>query len=274
MPFKVSFFLSQQGDRIGGWSENFWNQSASLSAAATEAAVVVGLLQATKGAQTFVNSVRISDVANFRSTQILTVSSPAPIGPVGSFDSDYQTTGALVRISTAVGTYTQQWFKGNPDVNVQAGGRWQPVGAWITAFGALTGRLNTGINGWCIRKLDTTQQKYLILAISQTGILTVAATNFTVGSNVKIRVSRVGGFAINALWNANVISATSLQLIGYVPPATPPVYTGGKGTVQLQSFVYTGIGTLAVVRATEHKVGRPFGQLIGRRKRRLLLGAG
>jgi hypothetical protein len=274
VPYRVSFFFYQQGDRLGGWSENFWSVLPTISAASIEAANLVGLLQGTKGYYTYLTTVRVSDVANFRLTQIQRVVT-SPSNPLAiQLDSDYQTTRAQLRLVTVGSAATNQWLAGNPDSCVTAGGRWTPISPWLSAFNALIGRMSTTANGWAIRKLDPANQRYNILAISPAAVLTTTATPYTIGSVVRVRVSRVAGYDINGLWNAAVLTSTTLQLLGYAAPAVTPVYTGGKGTIQLQSWVYPPISNGYIVRASEHKVGRPFGQLTGRRRTRQRVGVG
>ncbi|MGB8833370.1 MAG: hypothetical protein WCC95_14560 [Candidatus Sulfotelmatobacter sp.] len=87
------------------------------------------------------------------------------------------------------------------------------------------------------------------------------------------------GTGINGIWPVTVLTANTFTLNGWTPPAVLPV-PAKSSYVQLYAWQFTPVGSQtslnangylqnAVVRTTEHRVGRPRDQYTGRRKHRV-----
>ena len=269
-PFRVSFFWTQQADRLGGWSENFWNNLTSFSAAQTAALALQTALWNSKGNGVLGPYIRISQVGNFRSAQVINTNLTSTATGASS-DADYPTTALLLFLASTQPYFSRQWLRGNPDNQVSSGGHFTPTAGYVTLINAITNILVTASNGWVLRNLNQGSAKQLITAVTLAGVVTVPAHGFATGNT--IRISRTGGIpGLNALWKITVIDSNTFQLVG-VPVGG---FTGGytkPGTAQLQSFIYQAITGGGIARASKHNVGRPFGQLTGRRRRRSTTGS-
>jgi hypothetical protein len=267
MPFRVSYFFSQQGDRLGGWSENYWSNDPDITTLInTHVDPLATALYNLRGNGTALNAVRISDVSTFRSAQIFQYSSYFTPPQGNDFDSDYVTSAALVKLLGPPQYLVRQWYRGVPDNCVKMDGRWQPTTSWTNFFNAYKAIITNGANNWALRTIDKGQAKKVVVNVSLTGVVTVSAHGYS--TNDRIRISRTGGIpGLNKIWTVQVIDANTFQLIA-IPVGG---FTGGytkPGTAQKQVILFQQITGASVLRASKHDTGRPFGLLSGRRKRR------
>lgn len=269
-PFRVSFFWTQQADRLGGWSENFWSNLTSFTAVVTAAQALQVALFNTKGNGVNGPYIRISQVGNFRSAQVVNTNLVQP--PLGTVnDADYPTTALLLLLTGPQPYFSRQWLRGNPDNTVTNAGHYNPTANLVTLLNKVISLLTNAANGWVLRNLNQANAKQLITAVTLPGVVTVPAHGFATGNT--IRISRTGGIpGLNKIWRITVIDANTFQLVGVPAGGFTGAYTK-PGTAQLQGFLFQQITGGQVLRATKHNVGRPFGQLTGRRRRAATTGS-
>ncbi len=266
MAFKVSFAFSQQMALLGGWTENFWSSLTDLGQCTTNAADLGNALARIHGNTTAWTRTRISDALNPRNVMLVT--GPAYTTGVGDPTrvSDYAAVAGLL-VSQGFGNYpVRQWLKGLWDSATNTGGFWNPPSNMTGYLNAFYGLLTNSKSAWCLRVLDRTQLQKPIQGISNAGVVTCMTHGYS--NNNLVRISRAKGLAYaNGLWKIVVIDANTFSLVGFIANTALPPYTGG-GVVRLQSYIFTPIISTQIVRATKHNVGRPLGQLIGRRRKR------
>jgi hypothetical protein len=130
--------------------------------------------------------------------------------------------------------------------------------------------LKDSANLWSLHPLDRTVPLKVVTGVDlTTGIVTCPAHGYgPAGTVVKIRLK---GFAtpkvLNQIWRITVIDANTFSLSLW-QPLTGQVVTGKNPTARLQTYTYVQIADVLQIRSTKHNVGRPTGQLGGRRKRR------
>jgi hypothetical protein len=264
-PFRVSFFFTQQGDRLGGWSENYWSNLSSVAGVQAAAMTLQQALWQTKGNGVNAPYIRISQVGAFRSAFIVNTNlTSVPLG--NAADADISTTALLLLLTGPVPYTARQWLRGIYDNAVTLAGHYNPSAGYATVINNLFTTLSQASNGWVLRNLNQANLKQLITAVTLPGVVTVPGHGFATGQ--VIRISRTGGITgLNGTWHITVIDANTFQLIGVPAGGFVGRYTK-SGTAQLQTYLYQAITGGSVLRATKHNVGRPFGQLTGRRKRR------
>jgi hypothetical protein len=264
MAFRVSMFFVQQTAKSGGWSENFWNNHVDLTAAKIAAVALADLLEACHGHTSYISNIRYSEVGAFRRTYTNYVGGTFNPNAGNSIVSDYPTQALLLKMAQNPNYVTQQWLRGIPDAQVSAGGFYVPTGDYVNRSNALFAALQNTSNNWVMRVQDKDIPKKAIFAISQTGVVTIPAHGYSSGDYV--RISRVKGYTkANGVWKIELIDESSFQLLFWVAPAVATPMSGNP-TSQKQVKKFISPATVAFVRATEHKVGRPFGTLSGRRK--------
>jgi hypothetical protein len=268
MAFRVSIFFSQQSDLLSGWSENFWNNATDLAVCRAAGNALALALNGFHGNQSILTAMRISDPTKFRLVDITRYAlSPQPPSR-GDFSSDFVNTAALLKLVGDGNYVTTQWLRGIPDGDIAFGGRWSPVATSLNAFNVVKGLLLAGSNQWRLRRQNRDTPKQVVQAISQAGVVTVAGHGYA--TNDKVRISRCKGtFQVNKIWQIVVLDPNTFSLIGFVQPTIPAVYLG-NGTAQKQVATFVAINEVSIPRASSHRSGRPFGQSIGRRKRRAI----
>lgn len=263
-PFRVSFFFTQQGDRLGGWSVNFWNNLSSVAGVQAASLTLQSAIYKWMGLGNNAPYIRISQVGNFRSAFIVNTNNTSTVTG-GVNDADFVDTALLVRLIGPQPYTANMWLRGIPDAAVSSAGRYLPRAQDVTALNNIIAQLTQASNGWVVRNLNQSNAKQLITAVTLAGVVTVPAHGFSSGNTV--RISRTGGVpGLNKVWKITVIDSSNFQLIG-VPTGG---FTGGytkPGTAQLQTYLYQAIQGVTPLRATKHNTGRPFGQLTGRRRR-------
>lgn len=266
MAFRVNFFIQQQGDRLGGWSENYWNSKTDRSQCIVSALALRAALMLAKGDQAICPRYRISDPAIFRSGQTYIVGGAT--GRVGNFPSDYQVTKLLLNFKSAI-TTTQQWFGGQTDSSIINGGYYDPS----TSLGSMTAFANvlaSGANNWCVRCLDPAFPPIPILAIdATTGVVTTGGHTYVTGD--RVRISYVHGLTVaNSIWKVIQIpsNTTQFNLAGWIASPLTPMLKSENARVRLQRYTLSQITEVRIVRSSNHRVGRPTGQFGGRPKKR------
>ncbi len=272
MTARVSFNYQVTQDRIGGWSENFWNAISFSTDLNDRIAALRKQLSFIRGEQTTNNFIRVSDPTLKRQVQILTYpDTPAP--PSGSpDDTDFVDTAILLKLVSARGAITHQWLRGIPDGMVTNGGRYAPTGTFRSNLNGVISVLTKSAQyGWQVRIADPTYQPKALKNVGNfdpaTGTVTLPGNGYSAGDMV--RLSRVGGgVGANGLWAVTNVNngAGTFQLLNYKVPS--PVWTwNGMGYVRKISMIFDNIASVAPLRATSHRTGRPFGQLSGRRRK-------
>lgn len=263
-PFRVSFFFSLQGDRLGGWSENFWSNLTSFSGVQAAALDLQQTLYNLKGFGVSAPYIRISQVGNFRSAQVVNTNLTSTVQNTG-VDADFVDTAILIRLSSAQPYQSSQWLRGVWDECISQGGRYTPIAQYTTNMKNLFLKLAQASNGWVLRNLNQSNLKQLITAVTSAGVVTVPNHGFSTGNTV--RISRTGGITgLNKIWRITVVDSSNFQLVGVPVGGFTGTYTK-PGTAQLQAYIYQAITGGQPLRATKHNTGRPFGQLTGRRRR-------
>lgn len=272
MPFKVSYFWEQIVAKTGGWSESFYHGADDFSTVQTQAIVLGQRLMAVHGKTTVLRNIRFSEYGAFRraviAPQTFTTNPEVP----DSYTSDYPTTALLLRIKgfgTSPGTpgYTvNQWLKGIPDFVIADGGFYKPTGEYPTRMSTLFDRIISG--GWRLKVQDKAVQKKKVNSISSSGLVTLPSHAYASGNYVRISRAK-GDTRVNRIWRIQVVSADTFQLLFWqqLEPAIP-IFGDPVATLQSAIFVAPADGGCQIIRATERKVGRPFGLLTGRRKAR------
>jgi hypothetical protein len=264
MPFRVTYFNQVQQTLLGGWSENFWHGSPDLAVVISRAEALKPIIDQLHGQEVVLQSVRISDAANFRDVTILPGAAVSTATVTGANTTDYVTTSALLKVKSVDNYVTRQWIRGVRDSAVGFDGAWKPGGTYLTDWKKFLAEIAAASNGWSLRVLDRAVPKKIIQAITGAGVVTVPGHGYA--DNAIVRISRVkGDVRANKVWRIQRIDADTFSLIGWVALAVPIPYQG-SGTVRLQTFIYKAITEAVVVRATSHKTGRPFGLLGGRRR--------
>jgi hypothetical protein len=283
MAYRVSFFFTQQGDRLGGWSENYWNNAADYPTCLTRAQNLRPLLVTAKGDQTYCPRFRITNTSVFRSGITTIVAGAAPrvgisTGPIvpSASGSDYLVTKLLLRLYSATKN-TQQWFGGQADSAIVNGGYYLPGS--ITN-GPLFAALYNSANGWCVNTLPATQVYTPIASIDPvTGTVTLPPGAALPALNPprlpRIRISGVRGLLYaNAVWNCLLpgtpTTPPSFVLQGWAPNPQQqvPMSKSNNARYANQVFVLTQISGAAFIRSSNHRAGRPSGLVGGRQKRR------
>lgn len=265
MPFRVSFFCQVQQERLGGWSENYWNSLSDLTAVIPLAKALRIALYTCKGRPVGMPTIRISPISNVRQVKILTF----PVASANSTDpsllTDYATQKAGLKLMANPSFTVRQWFGGVYDEDIASGGRWDPTPDDLKAFKALFAILTNAANGWALRKIDTSVMKKTVQAISVAGV--VSSLGHGLETDDLVRVGRVlTPNNINKVWKVVKISADSYSLNGFQTLTSAPIVKNSTYG-QKQQFNYYQIASAEIERATSHRVGRPFGQLSGRRRR-------
>lgn len=266
MAFRVSMFFVQQTAKSGGWTENYWSIFSDLDQTRNKAADLANALLAVHGHTSYITNIRYSEVGAFR--RVLVTDQTMTFNPhVGNnVASDYPTTALLLRLDSAPNYVVNQWVRGIPDTQVSSGGFYTPSGVFVNSANSLFALLVNGANGWGMRVQDKSVQKKGLFSLSNTGVVSIPNHGYFDGDYV--RISRVQGYrAANKIWKILVIDANSFQLVWWIAPPVGTVFSGNP-TAQKQVKILITPTSARFVRATEHKVGRPFAVLSGRRSTR------
>lgn len=279
MPFRVTYFFELQGDRLGGWSENFWNNSASVDALLPKAQDLGGRLIISKGGGVLWTRTRISVPGSPRNTVTL-INNPARQS--GPFDlasvnaPDYQVTKWLLQLAGPKppanqpgGNTTLQWIGGTTDRSVISA-YLQPGAVIASLFPQAIARLTNSANNWCVYVLNPAIPAIPVVSVNPTtGVVTCGGPiNFANGALV--RVSRIHNLtAANGLWRVTVNPSDNTQFtLNNWTVQTNIMGPSPKANVRWQTYAPLQIQGATVVRSSNHKVGRPTGQFGGRKRTR------
>lgn len=269
---RYSFMHALYSVRAGGWSINFWNSNTTGLAGADYVTLKTALLKV-EGRQTIIPHVRWS-----------LVEGPTPLSDGADFpgfsnqnvdigdNSDYGTTSLLIKLR-AQERSAQTWIRGIPDLVCTKGGEYGPgntiEGDYATRVGALFTVLESSSNGWSIRVRDKTITKKNVNTITSAGEVTVNAHGYAQGDVVTISGVTFPDKYPNGRWKIQaVVDANSFHLARWNPPLLSPGPWPLQGTCQKYVFLVKQITRCEVVRISKRDIGRPFGLLIGRHKRR------
>lgn len=276
--FKVSFFFKQNGARYtGGWTENYWNNSADLTGAVSQADNLWKLLAAVHGNETILTYYRVASEPGTtpRLSRIVECQTNPTNGEVPSAaTSDYPTSALLQELRAGNGRKARNWIRGVPDSKVGNGGNYTPgLGSppnYAARIGALAASLVDSGRSWVIRRQSSTLTAVQPSAINlSTGEVTAAAHGLLDFARLKVKGARGTSAYLNGLWTVVQRTANTYKL----SPWNPRIATADaawNGTGQFYNLTYAGdqIAGHDIIRATEHAVGRPFGLLIGKTKKR------
>ena len=283
--FRCSFITAQQGDLIGGWSENFWLTVGSLSLAVAACQNLYNALAKAKSQGVWMPFFRISTVGSNRQTIIqrypgqVNTQGFAVNDTLGSLGPTVPTVKVLVQLSNATPNFcTKQWIGGIDASNFTYHGSYAP-GNFSAAWNVIMGSLTTG--GFQIRKVCPTNKPQNVqqFTISQTGLATYA--NHGLANGAIIRIGRfVNGLGVNGLWAISGVTTNTFQLNGIpngqfaaVPQNTKTsywmLYQYQMYGITATSFLQPVPPNNGVLRATEHRIGRPTQAYSGRRRRLL-----
>lgn len=269
MGFKLSFFYQQRPQLLSGWSENYWTNESQINQAVIISNNLRLHLAGLHGRETIMPWTRVSNDSNFRQVQLLSF----PVGDgintsVGAgTHSDFPTTAALLEFRSGDRYTVRQWMKGIWDDITLDGGAYTPDGTWLARLNALFTFLMDSGNKIQLRVLNKeTVPVQVVQTITAGGVVTTPLHGYN--TNDRVRISRAKGLTYaNNVWRVTRIDQDTFSLQGWNPPTPIPVYEG-NGIVQKQEYVYVPIQAARLVRISKRNVGRPFGLLSGRRRRR------
>ncbi len=277
MGYRVTIWFTQQGDRLGGWSENFWNNSPDVTTLIPRIQALRTMLVWLKGDQTYSPRYRYSEIGVFRSAQTIIVpgaapraAPPMPLAPTTA-GSDYLTTKIFMRLGSANGA-TQQWFGGQVDDAIVDGGYLNRNNAAIGNAAQLFALLANSANGWCVNMLPRVQVFNPISFIDNvTGTVTLPLAAALPATRIRIKGVR-GLTAANGLWQVNQVAVPTVPptfvLRGWTAQPLAPMTKSNNPTWAAQIYALYPINGGGFVRSSNHRAGRPTGQVGGRPKKR------
>lgn len=266
MGFKTSFIFGHNAERASGFTENFWNSKDSLADVVGKANGLAAKLKDVHGAQTALTMIRITKLGLPKLSRIIRTGNVPAAALTGNAVSDYPTSALLLVLTSNLGVETRQWIKGIPDAQVAKGGRYVPTGDYPAAMTALFCELTTAGNGWYQRVLDPAKVPHEVTALTPLGVITCPAHGMAASGNV-----RLSGFVtppkVNGVWKYVKVDNDTIRIEGYVGLNTDVVF----GIKRARELTYGVPGTISAARiefATSKRVGRPIGQLGGKRTKR------
>jgi hypothetical protein len=292
VPYKVTYFLQQQGDLLGGWQWSHYHNGANIAAVQIQADKIAGLLNQAIGAQAYVKSYRISLVGAFRQAQtfIYSLSGPAAfgVGTPTNESSGYISVDVQLLFSAPFGGganyQTTSWLRGMRRADFGISGHYTggPGTARMNAF--LAGLGANGVGVWCLSKARATFPFRAANFSPLTGIITGVVGLGPASTSLKVRITGCGvRNPLNRLWICTYDGVNTLTLNGW-SPSPPAIFipiTGQNPNLKLQTYAFTALDSQSAVPpgarlgiTSVHKTGRPTGLLGGRAKPRRLLVAG
>lgn len=266
MPYKVSVRNEQRADLNGGYSESFWNDASSDSQIEERATTLSNLLFNCKGFGANIPSVRLTEIGFFRNVNVVFTNLQSQAQGFTE-DADGLTAKLLFKLTGANPKQTtKQWLGSLPDNVTARGGRF----TWTTAFkrnwNALVAYLQGG-NGWCMSKQDPAIQKVWVAAVTTAGVVTTIADHALLTGDL-VRLSRVKfPTAVNKIYRITKLTNNTLQLNGFSTTETT-IVIGNSTHVQKQARILVPTAKVLPLRASSHKVGRPFDLSIGKQTTR------
>lgn len=258
------FFTNADG---AGWTETLFINVANLTLALAEAQDLVPLRVALLGQQSALVNVRVSDDFIKRDSQIFPVP-PGDQTPARGVGSEHASDDLVIRLEGGVVFRTRRTLamRGIPTNIIGSAGRFiGDPGGWNSAFTVWTQQLIQ--RHWAIKFRDKTVPVFNLAGAVQdvtTGIVTVTtAVAHGYLSGDLVMISRViGAVEINGIWV--IASATATTFTFKLQALMRPYILSGQ--VNKQNFALAEINKVLIIRSNTHRAGRPFGQLVGRRK--------
>lgn len=272
MAFHVSFFNQQQSSKLGGWGESFWSLLPDVPTLTPIALNLATLLDQLKGAQCYIPSFRISDATTFRAVTNVLTGFGTGSAITATTDADYPSTALQLKLGAPSGGSapyrTLQWLRGLPDAIVSNSGTYHPNNSFNTALNRILAELKNGSSQWAVNVLNRLTSKRDISGFNPTtGVVTVPAHGYTIGTIIKVRIKGAGIRNLwNGLWNVTVIDANTISVNFWVVPNPLPFITGKRPTCTQQIYTQIAIATAAPGNISSHYTGRPTGLLGGRRR--------
>lgn len=270
-----------QDDQISvGWTETLYLASSDLSVAFAEAAVLAGLRANFLPSQFHIPWLRVDTL--FAGRQFIAM--PPNLGStlIGQYvvgDVLYPTTRILCDITgTGVSNTNHVFLGGLSGVDV-TGQQFRPTMAFVGAFNAWASRLKATGNQWSTynRKNGGLAARHAITASAPLPprgnvITTDDTSSLFVGAIVRIgapvtSIQGLQGYKVVT----RVVDGTHFWTGGAVAVGVVPAT--GSSFWQLQTVNVHPILSVFGTRLTERRVGRPFGQPVGRRPNRIPLRA-
>lgn len=279
---QMLFTMTGAGSRAVGWTEQHYSFSANtLPGALVQLVALANVRINMLGAGVTLRYLRVSDDAVFRDVRsqpgiVPNVGAHGPyyLGTFANSPSDFGYAAVLMRCQGQSDFYTRSLFiSGTPDLS-QDIEHPTPVGAaWLTQSDIYRNTLLNGAYGFKVQNRDNAHQPIQITALAAGVFTTLAPHGLAVNSIVRIRgfrpTSGVAGLNNpNGVWRVGAIpSATTFGLLGYTQLAFVPT---AFGNVRLVEYTVTKYTSVAIAGFTKKSRGRPFGLLVGRRRRHAL----
>lgn len=292
MPYKVTFFLQQQGDLLGGWQWSIHSNGANIPAVKIQADVLAALLNNVVGAQAYVKSYRISLVGAFRQAQLFPygAGSPSAFGPGAptAQSSTYISVDVQLKLSAPFGGganyMTTSWLRGMRRADFGISGHYTGGPGTLAMNGFLAGLVSGGFGIWALSKARAPFPFRAANFNPATGVITGVVGLGPAATNLKVRITGTGvRNPLNRLWVCTYDGVNTLTLNGW-SPSPPAIFipiTGQNPQIWLQTYAFTALNSqsatppgAALGITSVHKTGRPTGLLGGRAKPRRLLVAG
>lgn len=272
MATRVSFCHNWQGERAAGWSENYFHQSNDPQTALADALKLAPFVKAVHGDQSLLVQIRVAALTAPKLSLVKIVDSTPPTEFEEATGSDFPSAAVTQELVGSDGRRIRNWIRGIPDKAIGKGGRKDFSTAYNRALKALKCELVAEASPWRIIHRDYAQAKKRITAITDAGVVTCAAHGYADGS--KVRVSGcITPTQANGVWEAIVVDANTFKLEGYIT-LSGSVLTGKPRVKLLVAAEPVKIVDVMQKYASSRNVGRPFGQVGGRRRTRKKLQAG
>lgn len=256
MATRVTIFITQ---RNSGWSEN-WYTDETVANAINDAEVHCSFRRALLANAATIIGVRASSVDPPGTSLVKTISLAGTAGILA--DNSYQS--LLLTVRGGLGLKRSFLLRGLPDARNEQG-VYVPSLQYNADLVAYFG--NVVNNGFSLRTINRNNELIPVQNVSNSGVLTVVGTPaWTTGDKLKFyRKRTVAGRLLSQPYIIAAPVATSQwQLAGW--PAGDLV---AGGYIRKLQYVLTDVSNIDNTgRTLSRRVGRPFGQPVGRRKSR------
>jgi len=253
------FSQSTEDNRVGGWSES-WYKDGDPAVALASLRDLARVRAPILAAQGKIIGLRVAVIGGG------SISEPIDLTGQSRLASDLPMVAALCSITDATLTKKKIFtLRGIPDDNVLIG-RLTNASALYAQIFAFARALAAG--GFAFRAKDTSVAPVPLVSVSNVGAFVFGApVVFNVGDIIQVLRSRdtlgsnASGF-YRVETKVNDTSGTFTQWPGFIIERS--------GSVRKAGFTYPSVNqdSMKIIRAITKKVGRPFGQFIGRSSRR------
>jgi hypothetical protein len=274
------FNMSGAGSHSAGWSETHYSITAlTLPGALTNLVALAQLRVNLLGAGVTLRYLRVSDDLVDRDvraqaglTPHVGAHGPYYLGTWASSPADFAYSAALVRLQGASDFYTRNLFlSGIPDLNQDIEHPSPFTAAWLQQFVDFRNALLSGRYGFKITVRGPANPDRQITGLAA-GVFTTSGNHgFNPNDPVRIRGFRAnpGTDSLgnpNGTWRVQFApSPTTFSLLGYAQLTFNPTRLGTVRKIIPDVTPYTNVSTPLF---TKRSRGRPFGLLVGRRRRR------